>query len=213
MADAWSKPYQVVVEVENKECKMLKKFATLGLLNLQVVDLRSSSKGSVKHLVELDLDQVKHVSSKLGGSGKKKQTDQGRQAMWFESEGCEVCNTILANDAFLVTGKSVEQGRILYSFMVPTFGAYTSTIRTLENAGHKVNVLKLGEFKPKTGILTENQERVFWLALKGGYFDFPRKIGARELSNKLGIKPSTLSETLRRGTRRMLEKYFKEEIQ
>ena len=121
MADAWSKPYQVVVEVENKECKMLKKFATLGLLNLKVVDLRSSSKGSVKHLVELDLDQVKHVCSKLGGSEKKKQTDRRRQAMWFESEGCEVCITILANDAFLVTGKSVEQGRILYSFMVPTF--------------------------------------------------------------------------------------------
>ena len=57
MADAWSKPYQVVVEVENKECKMLKKFAALGLLNLKVVDLRISSKGSVKHLVELDLDQ------------------------------------------------------------------------------------------------------------------------------------------------------------
>ena len=213
MADAWSKPYQVVVEVENKECKLLKNFATLGLLNLKVVDLRSSSKGSVKHLVELDLDQVKHVSSKLGGPGKKKQTDRGRQAMWFVSEGCEICNTILANDAFLVTGKSVEQGRILYSFMVPTFEAYTSTIRTLEDAGHKVNVLKLGEFKPKTGVLTENQERVFWLAFKGGYFDFPRKIGARELSNKLGIKPSTLSETLRRGTRRMLENYFKEEIQ
>ena len=213
MADAWSKPYQVVVEVENKECKLLKNFATLGLLNLKVVDLRSSSKGSVKHLVELDLDQVKHVSSKLGGPGKKKQTARGRQAMWFESEGCEICNTILANDAFLVTGKSVEQGRILYSFMVPTFEAYTSTIRTLEDAGHKVNVLKLGEFKPKKGVLTENQERVFWLALKFGFFDFPRKIGARELSNKLGIKPSTFSETLRRGTRRIMENYFKEEIQ
>jgi len=97
--------------------------------------------------------------------------------------------------------------------MVPTFEAYTAVIKTLENTGHSVNVLKMGQFEPKTGVLTENQERVFWLALKGGFFDYPRKIGVAELSRKLGVKPSTLSETLRRGTRRLLEHHFKEEVQ
>jgi len=38
MADVWRKPYHVVIEVENKQCKMLKKFATLGLKHLQVAD-------------------------------------------------------------------------------------------------------------------------------------------------------------------------------
>ena len=58
---------------------MLKKFAALGLLNLKVVDLRSSGKGSVKHLVELDLDQVKQVSSKLGGLERKEKADRPRE--------------------------------------------------------------------------------------------------------------------------------------
>jgi predicted DNA binding protein len=212
MVDAWRKPYHVVVEIENKECKMLKKFSAFGLSNLKVVDLRSSREGSVKHLVELSLDQIKRIPSEVKGSARKESELHGKQAMWFESEGCEVCNTILSYDAFLVAGKSVEANKIMYSFLVPTFEAYSSAIKKLESLGHTVNVLKMGRFEPKIGVLTENQEKVFWLALKGGFFDFPRKIGIRELSTKLGVKPSTLSETLRRGTRRLLENYFKEEI-
>jgi predicted DNA binding protein len=33
-----------------------------------------------------------------------------------------------------------------------------------------------------------------------------------ELAGKLGIGPATLSEVIRRGTRRLLEHYFKKEL-
>lgn len=206
----WRKPYHVVLEIENKQCRLLKKFASIGLLNLKVVDIRSSKTGEVKHLVEIGIDQLGKIPDNL-----KPVMSRGRgeikPAMWFESEGCEVCNTILSRDAFLVSGKSMEANTIMYSFMVPTFEAYSVIISALEKTGHKVNVLKMGKFEPKTGILTENQERIFWLALKGGFFDYPRKIGMRELGAKLGIKPATLSETIRRGTRRLLEHHFEKE--
>lgn len=210
MADLWRKPYHVVMEIENKQCRMLKKFAAIGLRNLKVVDIRSSKTGAVKHLVELGTEQVQKIPANLKPVASRAK-GEGKPTMWFESEGCEVCNTILSRDAFLVSGKSMEANTIMYSFMVPTFEAYTSIIQSLEKAGHKVNVLKMGKFEPKTGILTENQERIFWLALKGGFFDYPRKIGMRELSAKLGIKPATLSETIRRGTRRLLEHHFEKE--
>ena len=210
MADVWRKPYHVVIEVENKQCKMLKKFATLGLKHLQVSDIRSSSSGSVRHLIELDRDQVKKIPEDFKTVASRGKIE-GRPSIWFESEGCEVCNTILSRDAFLISGKSMEENAIKYSFIVPTFKAYTSIISALETAGHKVNVLKRGSFEPKTGVLTEKQERIFWLALKGGFFDYPRKIGTQELSAKLGIRPSTLSEILRRGTRRLLEHHFEKE--
>ena len=48
VADVWRKPYHVVIEVEKcAQCKILKKFAMLGLKHLQVVDIRISSSGSV----------------------------------------------------------------------------------------------------------------------------------------------------------------------
>jgi len=96
--------------------------------------------------------------------------------------------------------------------MVPTFQAYRGIITDLEKTGHKVTVRKVGKFEQQTGVLTENQERIFWLALKSGFFDYPRQIDMAELASKLGIASATLSEILRRGTRRLLEHYFKREI-
>src|SRR5665647_261225 len=96
----------------------------------------------------------------------------------------------------------MQDSTIMYSFIVPTFEAYQGIIGNLEKSGHKVNVRKIGKFEQQIGILTENQERIFWLALKSGFFDYPRQIGMAELAGKLGISPATLSEIIRRGTRR-----------
>jgi predicted DNA binding protein len=208
VVDAWREPYQVVIEVENKECKMVTKLASLGFKHLKVVDVRSSVSGSVRHLMDLGEDQAKKVPKELAAKGHT----ESKSSVWLESKGCEVCNTILGHDAFLVSGKSMSDNIITYSFMVPTFEAYRGIITDLEKTGHKVNVVKIGKFEQQIGVLTENQERIFWLALKCGFFDYPRQIGMAELSAKLGISPATLSEIMRRGSRRLLEHYFKREL-
>jgi predicted DNA binding protein len=185
---------------------MVKKLASLGFNGLKVVDMRSSKSGSVRHLMDLGEEQAKKVPRELAAKGHV----EGKSVVWLESEGCQVCNTILAYDAFLVSGKSVQGNLVTYSFMVPTFQAYQGIISDLEKAGYPVTVRKVGKFEQQIDVLTENQERIFWLALKSGFFDYPRKIGMAELSAKLGVSAATLSEVLRRGTRRLLEHYFKQ---
>ena len=212
MKDQWPKPYHVVLEVENRQCTILKRLTPLGLTHIKVIDIRSSSPKSVKHLVELDPEEVKRVKNppaELEAMGKK--GGEAKSSVWLESQGCGVCNTILSCDAFLVSGKSLEGSTIMYSFMVPSFEAFKRILASMKEAGLKVNVLKMGKFEPKAGVLTEKQERIFWLALKGGFFDYPRKIDTVELAAKLGISPSTLSEITRRGMRRLLESHFKNE--
>jgi predicted DNA binding protein len=208
LTDTWREPYHVVIEVENKKCKMVGKLASLGFKHLKVVDVRSSSSGSVRHLMDVGEDQTHKVPKELTAKGHV----EGKSSVWLESEGCEVCNTILVHDAFLVSGKSMQDNIITYSFMVPTFEAYKGIISDLEKAGHPVNVRKIGKFEQQIGVLTENQERIFWLALKSGFFYYPRQIGMAELAAKLGISAATLSEIMRRGTRRLLEHYFKREL-
>ncbi len=213
MADLWRKPYHVVLEVENRKCSILKRLTALGLKHFKVVDIRSSNSKIIKHLIELDPEEVRKVKNKpaeLKTIGLKNESED-KASIWFESEGCEICNTILSTDAFLVSGKSMADYTIMYSFMVPSFEAYQQIVTTMETNGLKVNVLKMGKFEPQAGVLTEKQERIFWLALKGGFFDYPRKIDTVELAAKLGISPSTLSEITRRGMRRLLENYFKNE--
>ncbi len=187
---------------------MVKKLAALGFNHLKVVDVRSSISGSVRHLMDVGEDQAKKVPQELAAKGHV----EGKSAVWLESEGCGVCNTILGHDAFLVSGKSMQDNIISYSFMVPTHEAYRGIISDLQRAGYIVNVRKVGKFEQQIGVLTENQERIFWLALKSGFFDYPRRVGMAELASKLGISPATLSEIMRRGTRRLLEHYFKREI-
>jgi predicted DNA binding protein len=209
MKEPWSSPYHVVLEVENRQCSVVKRLSPLGLRHLKVVDIRSSSPNSVKHLIELDPSEVRQI--KNPPAELKAISAEGKSSIWLESEGCGVCNTILSCDAFLVSGKSIEDYTIMYSFMVPSFEAYQKIVSALETAGLKVRVLKMGKFQPKAGVLTEKQERIFWLALKGGFFDYPRKVDTSELAAKLGISASTLSEIMRRGMRRLLESYFKSE--
>ena len=45
-------------------------------------------------------------------------------------------------------------------------------------------------------------------ALEQGYYDFSRKVTGSQLATRLGISPSTLSETLQRAERKMVEFYF-----
>ena len=117
-------------------------------------------------------DQTRNVPKELATKGHV----EGKSSVWLESEGCEVCNTILAHDAFLVSGKSMQDSIITYSFMVPTFEAYQGIIDDLKKAGHEMNVRKIGKFQQQIGVLTENQDRIFWLALKSGFFDYPRQV-------------------------------------
>ncbi len=208
MVDTWREPYQVVIEIENKKCKMVEKLASMGFKHLKVVDVRSSKSGSVRHLMDLGEDLSHSVPREIADTGRV----EGKTSVWLESEGCQVCNTILAHDAFLVSGKSMQDNILTYSFMVPTAEAYKGIIEDLKKAGHKVTVVKIGKFEQQIGVLTENQERIFWLALKSGFFDYPRQIGMAELAAKLGISTATLSEIMRRGTRRLMEHYFKKEL-
>jgi predicted DNA binding protein len=210
MKNPWSQPYHVVLEIENKHCRVLKRLTSLGLKSLKLADIRGSQRGSIRHLLELDPNEVKKIPPELRGI-RLKLPAKDKTSIWFESEGCDVCNSILSNDAFLVSGKSVADSTINYSFMVPSFEAYKQILSAIEKSGYKVRVLKMGHFEPKKGVLTEKQERIFWLALKSGFFDYPRKIGTSELAMKIGISPSTLSEITRRGTRRLLEHYYKNE--
>ncbi|MEM3004354.1 MAG: helix-turn-helix domain-containing protein, partial [Candidatus Bathyarchaeia archaeon] len=112
-------------------------------------------------------------------------------------------------DTFLVSGRWLTESTIMYSFIAPSFTAYRRIILELERSSVKVKVLQVGKFESRTKVLTEKQQRILWIALQTGYFDYPRRVDSKVLSRRLGISPSTLTEIIRRGTRRLLEDFFK----
>lgn len=198
--------YHVAIEIENNQCKGLELMSKLGINNCRLIDVRRLPEGSVKHLVSFPLNEVDKVS----GKGLKiLSSPKGSNVLAsFQTDGCNVCNTMLSKGAFLISGKHLGGYRMVYELIAPGYDVFKQILSTIESLGFKPKILRLAKHEPKEGVLTEKQENVLWLALKMGYFDYPRKINTKELAQTLGIVPSTFSEITRGGLRKLLEKYF-----
>jgi len=74
--------------------------------------------------------------------------------------------------------------------------------------GNKVVSLTDARFAPESplGCLTEKQRRVLLTAFNLGYYDLPRRIGSRELAERLNIRGSALIAHRRKAEHRVLAK-------
>jgi len=200
-------PYLITIEVVNTRCKVSRTLIGLGIKQFKIIDIRAFPAGLTSHLVKIptkQLDKIPRGSVKIQSSDESKKETSG----WFDSEGCDVCNTILSQGIFLISGRSIKDDTLVYSFITRNFEAFKSIISKLEDTGLKPRVLEAARYKARMKILTEKQERLLWLAFKMGFFDYPRKINTTELSHRLGMEASTFSEITRRGMRRLLEHHF-----
>lgn len=208
MKSSWNQPHQVAIEVDNPECRVRNMMGPLKIEQFNIADIRGSSTGSIRHLVKLAPDKITRVPRHMLTKTPVEFRPAGKSALWIESEGCAVCNTIISHGAFLVSGRGTTGSTITYSFLAPNFDAYKGIISTLEKRKFKVRLLKVGKIDSRTEVLTETQHRILWIALQTGYFDYPKRINSAELSSRLGISPATLTETTRRGIRRLLENFY-----
>ncbi len=208
MEQSQDEPYHVTIEIVNRQCKGLKRLKDLGIRQYTVSDVRGLPEGLTRHLIKMPSKEINQIPrdafTKIRSGGKF----NGGATAWFDSDGCDVCEAILSHNSFLISGRHIEGYTILYTFVAPNFDAFKNIVSALEASGLKPKILEAARFKPKSKILTERQERVLWLALKMGFFEYPRKITMLELARRLGVGLSTLSEIARRGMRRLLEDHF-----
>jgi len=200
-------PYRITIEIVNERCKLLRTLEDAGVQQFRVIDVRGYAGGLTRHLMRVpsnQFDKVPRGSLKIQSGGKFERETSG----WFDSNGCDVCNTIVSHGSFLISGRNVKDHTLIYTFITPNFNAFKRIMSALEDSGFKPKILEAGKYMPKGKILTEKQERVLWLALEMGFFDYPRKISVVELSRRLGIGASTLSEITRRGINRLLKHHF-----
>ncbi len=199
-------PYHVTVEVENKDCKGLEILENSGVEKYSLVDIRGAPRGPTRHLFKTPTEGLNRLPKQFFV---KHTTESGKAtSAWFNTDGCNVCNAILSNGSFLISAKHIKGRTIIYSFVAPSFKAYKNIISAFEERNIKFKILEIGKFRSESVTLTEKQERTLWLALKMGFFDYPRKITMLQLSKRLGVGLSSLSEMLRRGMRRLAEDHF-----
>lgn len=197
---------EIEVEIENKMCKVVNLLEDQGIHKFRVIDVRGTLEGTIRHMVKIPQAQLEMITDKT--PFKVVNTGKEEVSVWFESEGCDICETIISRDSFLVSGGRLGKDQVFYRFISSHPEAFQEIISELDAKGYKPKVRKMEKYKTSGKILTGKQELVMWHALKAGFFEYPRKINSIELSKRLGIVPSTLSEITRRGFRRLLESHF-----
>jgi hypothetical protein len=60
----------------------------------------------------------------------------------------------------------------------------------------------------RSGVLTDRQRECLTVALRAGYFEVPRRTTLATVADRLDVDTSTASETIRRGTARVLDWFF-----
>jgi hypothetical protein len=79
---------------------------------------------------------------------------------------------------------------------------------SLERDGVQARIEDVVPLLPRPA-LTGRQREIMTTAVSHGYFEFPRRINLTDLSELVGVKPSTLSEILRSAERRIMENAFR----
>jgi hypothetical protein len=83
-----------------------------------------------------------------------------------------------------------------------------ATLKMLERLGihHRIVSLTDAKFSPDSPLnaLTEKQRRILIASYKLGYYDLPRKVSSRQVSEKLGLHKSALATHRRKAELRLL---------
>lgn len=181
---------------------------------VEILDSKVLSSNVVQHLFDI---QVKpELADELIKTIRKDKDVIELETMKSESghifgtatlQRCTVCKEVVKSKCFLAS-VSVNSHEGARWTVLGNNDSFRELIKTLEraNIGFEVKLRKnLGE---RDLLLTARQEQILSIAFEKGYFDFPKKIGLKELAAQTGIQTSTLAEILRRGQRRILGEYL-----
>ncbi|MDO9537377.1 MAG: helix-turn-helix domain-containing protein [Thermoplasmata archaeon] len=120
---------------------------------------------------------------------------------------CFGCRELLSAECFLVSARSMADGRLEYTIISSQNACLRKLMAKLEAAKASPKLVKMKKLS-KEEMLTDNQEKIVKMAYQRGYYDFPKCIGVKDLAKIFSISPATLSEILRRGQKKIIESYF-----
>jgi predicted DNA binding protein len=119
---------------------------------------------------------------------------------------CTVCKEVAKSKCFLASVSINSKGA--QWTVLGNNDSFRELARKLERANIDVEVKLRKNLVDRDLLLTARQEQIISIAFERGYFDFPKKIGLKELATQIGIETSTLAEILRRGQKKILGEYL-----
>jgi predicted DNA binding protein len=186
---------------------------------IRIIDTKEMKEG-VRDLVQIDVENEEDLPKVIEQVRRNPNIfdvdistiDKGRALAAFSTNQCVACRLLAGTECFLTGSTTTKEGRLKWTMLVTQKKALQELIDNLAKVNAEPKLIKLTELSD-TDELTKRQEQVTRMAFERGYFDFPRRIGLKELATMFNVSTSTLSEILRKGQRRIMMRYFSEHRQ
>jgi predicted DNA binding protein len=186
---------------------------------IRIIDTKDMKEG-VRDLVQIDVENEEDLPKVIEQVRNNPNifnvdisaVDKSRALAAFSTNQCVACRLLAGTECFLTGSMTTGDGRLKWTMLVTKKKALQELIDNLGKINAQPKLIKLTEISD-TDELTKRQEQVTRMAFERGYFDFPRKVGLKELAASFNVSTSTLSEILRKGQRRIMMRYFSEHRQ
>ncbi len=120
---------------------------------------------------------------------------------------CAACIALKQSDCFMVSSKSRGGGWLEWAVAAESNSTIHDLVYLLGKNKCDVQLTRISGSSGASG-LTLRQEEILQFAYSNGYYEYPRRISLRDLSRIFDVSPSTMSEILRAGQRRIFSEYF-----
>jgi len=180
---------------------------------IEILDSKVLPGGIVEHLFELQVEPSRTEElMKMIRDDKDvmdvdfMRTKGGHVYGSVSSKRCTVCKQVAKSKCFLSSLVIGAQGQPHWTILGGN-DSYRELISGLEDSKIPYHLRLLKELQ-ENELLTSRQEEILSIAFESGYFEFPKRVGLKELAARTGVRESTLGEILRRGQRKILRDYL-----
>ena len=188
-------------------------------VTIKVLDRIPYSERGVKDLVEIAGPQdimeevLKDIrKNPLVSNVDTTMTERGKIVGAVTTARCDICRILTDSDCFLISAETKSAGKVEWTLVVSDKDVLKGIFDRLKTKSVLAELVKLTKIDDKES-LTERQDKITHVAFDRGYFDYPKRISLRELARMFEVSPSTLSEILRKGQRKIVLDYFKKQRQ
>lgn len=184
-------------------------------VSVKVLDRRPSGKHGVRDLVEV-AGSRENLESFLEALGREPWVTQfeldfveKRKLMGdVTTYKCLACSTLVGSNSHLMSAEVRKDGAIVWRLFTRDREELSVLISKLKKVRCETELLKVTSLD-ESRVLTDRQEEMTLLAFEMGYFDTPRRVKLKGLSDMTGVSQATLSEILRKGQKRIVVNFLK----
>lgn len=184
-------------------------------VSIRVVNRRKSGKQGVRDLVEItgEQEELEEILRELAHEPWVKSFDldfveAGKLMGEVVTHKCLACSLLSSTHSHLVSASGQKDGKVLWRVMTSSRDEIKTLVKRLRKAKFEAELIKLAPIDSRE-VLTQRQEEIIMMAYERGYFETPRKIKLKDLSDMTGVSQATLSEILRKGQKKIVVDYLR----